>query len=806
MRNSALAAMVILAVCGSAGQQSADPGAGLTMWYDHPAAKWESALPVGNGRLGAMVFGKTDVERIQFNEDTYWSGGPYSQTVKGGARYLAEVQRLVFERRYKEAHLLFGRHLMGYPVEQQKYQSMGDLVLTLAGKGEAKDYRFELDLDSALVKVGYEQGGVRYAREVFSSAVDQAIVVRLSASEPGKISFRAELRGCRNEAHSNYGTDYFRMDPSGDDGLQLTGKSADYMGVTGALRYRAVLKALHDGGTAGVEGTELVVRGANTVTLFLVAATNFVNFRDVNADPEERTGRVLSSLRARSYDEIKHDHVREHEGYFGRLSIHLPSGQDSRLPTDQRIRKFDGQNDPALAALCLQFGRYLLISSSRPGTQPANLQGIWNKDQNPMWDSKYTTNINTEMNYWPAEPTNLSDCTEPLVRMVNELTVQGAEVAREHYGARGWVFHQNTDLWRVAAPMDGVQWGTFTTGGAWLCTHLWEHYLFTGDTAFLRRNYPVLKGCAEFFLDFLVKHPSTGWLVTNPSTSPENFPDRPDNGDFFDELTSWVSPGVTICAGSTIDMQILGDLFADVAEAARVLGTDRQFAERVLDTKGRLAPMRISAHGELEEWLERWGQKEKGHRHISNLYGLFPGHQISVVRTPELAKAARAVLEQRGLAASGWSSAWKMCCWTRLRDPEKALENFVYAMRHYTLDNLFSGAPLQVDGTFGVTAGIAEMVLQSQDSTIDLLPSLPASWKDGQVKGMCARGGFTVDLAWSAGQLVSADLLSNLGNKCRIRTQHPVSVYRDGTVLQVTAMGEGVIEFYTQIGQRYTVR
>jgi len=803
-----LIVIVAIVVCDAAGQPVNDITPTTTLWYNHPALKWENALPVGNGRLGAMVFGKTDVERIQFNEETYWSGGPYSQTVKGGARYLPEIQKLVFEGKYKDAHKLFGRYLMGYPVEQQKYQAMGDIILKFDAKGEVKNYRLELDLDSAIVRVNYEQDGVRFTREIFSSAVDQVIVIRLTASERARLSLSAELRGCRNEEHSNYGTDYFRMDRWGDDGLQVTGRSADYLGIEGKIRYRACLKIRHDGGSLSGYGTELTIRNADTVTFYLAAATNFVNYKDVSADPEKRTADVFSSLMARSYDGIKRDHVREYQNYFHRASLRFTSAPNSFLPTDQRLIMFDGQNDPDLAALCFQFGRYLLISSSRPGTEPANLQGIWNQFMNPPWDSKYTTNINTEMNYWPAEVSNLSDCTEPLIRMIQELTIQGTEVAREHYAARGWVFHQNTDLWRVAAPMDGAQWGTFTTGGAWLCTHLWEHFLFTGDTAFLRRMYPVMKGSAEFFLDFLVEHPTHGWLVTNPSTSPENFPDRPGNGEFFDEVTSWNSPGVTICAGSTIDMQILSDLFTAVAGAAVVLNRDEAFSERVLAARNHLAPMQIGKGGDLQEWLEDWGQKEKSHRHISNLYGLFPGHQISVGRTPDLAKAARVVLEQRGLEGNGWSSAWKMCCWARLRDAEKALDNYTYGIRHYTFANLFSNCSgaLQVDGSFGVTAAIAEMILQSQDTIIDLLPSLPGAWKDGEAKGLCARGGFVVDLSWSGGQLTSAELLSTLGKKCRVRAGHPVKVYHDGTTVPVVVTSEGVIEFDTQNGQRYIVR
>ncbi|MFZ2055001.1 MAG: glycoside hydrolase family 95 protein [Candidatus Aminicenantales bacterium] len=779
----------------------------LKLWYKHPAAKWTEALPVGNGRLGAMVFGKTDEERIQFNEETYWSGGPYSQTVKGGYKALPQIQKLIFEGEYIKAHRLFGRHLMGYPVEQQKYQSLGNLILKFAAKDEVQDYRLELDLDSAIVTVSYVQGGLRFVREVFSSPVDQVIVVRLSADRPGSIDLTAELRGCRNEAHSNYATDYFRMDGYGDDGLVLRGKSADYLGVEGKIKYEARLKAVPEGGRMVVDEPYLRISDADAVTFYLAAATNFVNYRDVSGDPEARVDAVLEAAVEKSYEDIKSAHIQEHRPLFRRASLKLGTGPASHLPTDERLAVFEGTNDPALAALCFQFGRYLLISSSRPSTQPANLQGIWNESMNPSWDSKYTTNINTEMNYWPAEVGNLNECAEPLFRMIRELTDQGREVAREHYAAAGWVFHQNTDLWRVAAPMDGPDWGAFTAGGAWLCTHLWEHYLFTGDAEFLRDAYPVMKGCVEFFLDFLVEHPKYGWLVTNPSTSPENFPARPGNDPFYDEVCAWMSPGTTICAGSTIDLQILSDLFGYVAEAAKILDVDQEFAKKVLEKRVRLAPLQIGENGDLQEWLEDWEQKEKSHRHISNLYGLYPGNQVSLRRTPKLAEGCRIVLEQRGLEGNGWASAWKMACWARLGEPVKALENFNFCVHNYTLPNLFSicSRALQVDGAFGVTAAVAEMLLQSHEGAISFLPAIPESWGEGEVEGLCARGGFEVSMSWEKGFLSRAQIKSKLGQTCRIRTERSGVLETAGKQPRTLYPKDGIIEFETTAGGTYAL-
>jgi alpha-L-fucosidase 2 len=777
----------------------------LKLRYEHPAAKWTEALPVGNGRLGAMVFGMTDEERIQFNEETYWSGGPYSQTVKGGYQALPEIQRLIFEGEYIKAHRLFGRRLMGYPMEQQKYQSLGNLILKLETAGDVREYRRELDLDTAVAAVSYVRGGVRFGREVFSSPVDQVIVVRLTADRPGSINFTGELRGCRNDAHSNYATDYFTMDGHGGDGLVLRGKSADYLGVEGKIRYEARLKAVAEGGSTSVDGPHLRISGADAVTLYLAAATNFVNYKDVSGDPQARVDAALAAATDRPYEAVKTDHIREHRRLFRRAAVRLASGPASGLPTDERLAVFDGTNDPALAALVFQFGRYLLISASRPGTQPANLQGIWNESMNPPWDSKYTTNINTEMNYWPAEVGNLGECAEPLFRMIRELTDQGREVAREHYGAGGWVFHQNTDLWRVAAPMDGPDWGTFTAGGAWLCTHLWEHYLFSGDLDFLRESYPVMKASVEFFLDFLVEHPKTDWLVTNPSTSPENFPDLPGNEPFYDEVCAWMTPGTTICAGSTIDRQILADLFGYVAEAAGILDFDQDFRKVVLEKRRRLAPMQIGKDGDLQEWLEDWGQKEKSHRHISHLYGLYPGNQVSLRRTPELAQGCRVVLEQRGFEGNGWSSAWKMACWARLGEPEKALQNFVYCLHNYTLPSLFSicSKAMQADGSFGAAAAVAEMLLQSHENELCFLPALPRAWAGGEVEGLCARGGFEVSLGWENGVLGRAEIRSKLGRTCRIRTDRPVRLGTASRRPHVLRPQDGIVEFPTTPGQTY---
>lgn len=796
-------------MCGGQGAGLAEAGAdpSTNLWYTSPAARWDEALPVGNGRLGAMVFGTVAEERIQLNENTVWSGGPYSTVVKGGARWLPEIQRLVFEERYLEAHNLFGRKLMGYPVEQQKYQSLANLHLFLAHGGQANDYRRDLDLKTSVASVSYSVDGVRYRREVFSSAPDQAIVIRLTASRPGAISLTANLRGVRNQAHSNYGTDYFHMDPVGSDGLAVTGKSADYLGVAGKLRYEGRVKATVEGGSVKTRGIDLVIDKADAVTLVFVAATNFVNCKDVSANEHKRVEAYLQGLNGKSYETLRQAAIEDYARLFGRVTLKLPTSENSFLSTSERKVKIQTEPDPSLAALVYNFGRYVLISSSRPGSQPANLQGIWNDDQNPMWDSKYTTNINTEMNYWPAESANLSELTGPLFQLIREVSDQGAQVAKEHYGAKGWVFHQNTDLWRVAAPMDGPSWGTFTVGGAWLCTHLWEHYAYTRDKEFLKANLPLIEGSIRFFLDFLVETPDGKWLVTNPSTSPENFPNGGGNGPFFDETTGAVLQGTQICYGSSIDTQILHDLFGYYIEAANELGVKTPIVAKVRAARARLMPPQIGKEGALQEWAKDMKSLEENHRHFSHLYGLYPGRVLWDKRTPELIRAYKGVLEERGDGGTGWSRSWKMALWARLGDGDRANKIFKGYLKEQSCAQLFAlcGRAMQVDGTLGATAAISEMLVQSHEGFLRLLPALPQEWKSGEFKGVCARGGFELDFAWEEGKLARATVLSKVGEVCRLQVGGRVSVRTAGKAVPVKELPDGVVEFPTEKGNSYQV-
>jgi alpha-L-fucosidase 2 len=774
------------------------------IWLSKPATKWEEALPVGNGRLGAMIYGGVNEAIIQLNEETYWTGGPYSSVKKGGHEKLKEIQQLVVDGKMLEAHNLFGRNLMGYPVEQQKYQSLANLHLRFDFTKESSDYKRWLNLETGVSGVDYVVDGKQYHQEIFSSHPDQVIAIQISSDVPGSISFTANLRGVRNQAHSNYGTDYFQMDGVSPDGMVVTGKSADYLGVEGKLKYQARVKVIPEGGSMQLDGYTLKVSNANAVTLYIAAATNFVNYKDVSENPNQQIENYFKTIAQKSYSEIKEAHIKDHQRLFSRTSLSFPNSDYSFLPTDERMIKIQTHPDPSLAALCYQFGRYLLISSSRPGTQPANLQGIWNNDMNPAWDSKYTTNINTEMNYWAAESANLSECAEPLFQMVKELTDQGAQVAKEHYGTRGWVLHQNTDLWRVAAPMDGPSWGTFTVGGAWLVNELWEHYEFTQDEKFLREFYPVMKGSVEFFMDFLTPHPNGKWLVTNPSTSPENFPRSPGNERYFDEVTGSMIPGTTICAGSSIDMQILTDLFTNYIKACKLLNVDGEFSSKVANAQKKLVPPQVGKNGALQEWTDDWRQLEENHRHFSHLYGLYPGNVLSPKKTPELMNACKAVLEQRGDGGTGWSRAWKVALWARLKDGDRADKIFKEYLKEQSYPQLFAKCytPLQVDGSLGMTAGISELLIQSHEGYIELLPALPADWKEGTFKGVCAREGFELAFTWSEGKIKNASILSKEGKVFRLHSSIPFKVQNNKRVT-IRKPEPEILEFATTKGQRY---
>ncbi|MGO4376653.1 glycoside hydrolase family 95 protein [Pseudoduganella sp. RAF53_2] len=736
----------------------------LELWYDKPAGQWVEALPVGNGRLGAMVFGRVGQERLQLNEDTLYAGGPNDPTPPGSLEALPKVRALIDEGKFKEANDLCGSTMIAH--QQMPYGAAGDLLIDFLRPAEAKGYRRSLSLDTAITTTRFAAGAARFSREVFASHPDQVIVMHLTASGAGVLDFDI---GYRHPDTAKYGTTAstdkedlragqrpadLSLRADGENALLIEGRNIESSGVPGALRYAVRVQVVGDG-KVKVDGDRLLVRGARNITLLIGAATSHVNYADVSGDPVAKVRAQTTAAARKPYAQLRAGHVKAHQALFRRLSIRLGDG-DAR-PTNERIASAETRPDPALAALYVQYARYLLLSSSRD-SEPANLQGLWNEGTNPPWGGKYTININTQMNYWPADAANIGECMEPLLRMVEGMAVNGAITARKCYGARGWVAHHNTDLWRATAPIDGPLWGIWPSGGAWLCKNLWDHYEYHQDEAWLRRVYPLLKGASLFFVDTLVEDPQGRGLVTSPSISPENQHHK----------------GVAICAGPAMDRQILRDLFSNTLAAHALLkDSDSEFARSVATARERLPADRIGAQGQLQEWLEDWdaGAPEQQHRHVSHLYAIYPSEQINVRANPELIAAARVTLNTRGDKSTGWATAWRLALWARMGDSERAHSILLGLLGpERTYPNMFDAhPPFQIDGNFGGTAGILEMVLQSWGGEIHVLPALPKAWPDGYVRGVRARGGIEADVEWSAGRLRRLALRGNPGASVVVR-------------------------------------
>jgi len=763
-------------------QSNAQKGGKLKMWYDKPASNWNEALPLGNGRIAAMVFSNPVKEQLQLNESSFWTGGPSRNDNPDGLQGLDSIRYYIFKGNYTRANTLSNKFLTAKKLHGSMFQSIGNLNLIFDNTDGFTNYYRELDLGSAVQTTTYQVGDVTYKREVLASQPDQVIVVRLSASKPGQLSFSA-----------NFDSQLQKSSTALDaNTLEMTGLSGSHEGLNGEVKFDTRAKIINIGGTTSVGANNIKVSNANEVVIMISIATNFVDYKTLTANEVQKCTNYLAAAQKKPYARILKDHIAAFQKYFNRVSLDLGTSPAAQATTNERIKNFSKSNDPELVSMYYQFGRYLLISSSQPGGQVANLQGIWNGSNNPAWDSKYTININTEMNYWPAEKSNLSEMHEPLIQMIKELSESGKETAKVMYGSNGWVAHHNTDIWRITGVVDFADAGQWPMGGAWLSQHLWKKYLYNGDLKYLESVYPVLKSACEFYKDFLIEEPTHKWLVVSPSVSPENTP---------------IGHSSALVAGCTIDNQLLFDLFTKTIKTAKLLKKDAAQVDDFKKILDRLPPMQIGRLGQLQEWLEDWDNAKDQNRHVSHLYGLFPSSQITPYATPQLFDAARTSLNYRGDVSTGWSMGWKVNFWARLLDGNHARKLISdqltlvdpakggYGGGGGTYPNFFDAhPPFQIDGNFGCTSGITEMLLQSHDGAIDILPALPDDWEKGSISGLKVYGGFEVSFAWENNKVQKITIKSNLGGNCRIRVPNELNLV-GGKALKV-ATGENSNPFF----------